>query len=228
MPAAGEDVPPTEASHNDSTSNPAPLKAHKALLHGFITLSGAEEDEEDMRPRLIYAQQRGAFYEELEAQRHEIKSVIASHCGLTNPDLVHVSAMYDDTRLFWLHGSFNVCIPATIDQPGKSLPAKMAFRVPLPYKVGEHHYPGNCEEKIRSEAATYIWINENCPDIPTAILRGFGIAGGMSVSDEIPRWLRLCLMTITVLPVAISYSLAEIQMVRMAVLSKPVWANRVL
>ncbi|KAL4954293.1 hypothetical protein BDW69DRAFT_205332 [Aspergillus filifer] len=40
----------------------------------------------------------------------------------------------------------------------------MAFRVPLPYKCGERYYPGNCEEKLRSEAATYIWINENCPD----------------------------------------------------------------
>lgn len=189
MPAAGEDNQadniPIEASYNDSTSNPPPLKPHKALLRSFITLSGAEEDEEDMRPRLIYAQQRGAFYEELEAQSREIQSVVASHCGLTNPDLVHVSAMCDDTRVLWLHGSFNVCIPVTIDPyPGKSHPAKMAFRVPLPYKVGEHYYPGNCEEKLRSEAATYIWINEHCPEIPTATLRGFGVAGGMSVSDD--------------------------------------------
>ncbi|KAL4942080.1 hypothetical protein BDV06DRAFT_222499 [Aspergillus oleicola] len=178
----------------DLVSNPASLKPHKALLRGFITLSDAETEEDDMRPRLLWAQQRGTFYAELEAKRGEIKAVVASHCGLTNPDLVHVSPMYDDKRLFWIHGSFNVCIPVTVEQLGTSLPAnKMALRVPLPYKVGEHYYPGNCEEKIRSEAATYIWINENCPDVPTAVLRGFGVPGGMTFIQlaSVPFWQRL-------------------------------------
>jgi hypothetical protein len=71
--------------------------------------------------------------------------------------------MYDDTRIFWQHGSFIVCIPVTVEQPGRSGSAKMAFRVPLPYKVGERNYPGNCKEKLRSEAATYIWINKTAP-----------------------------------------------------------------
>jgi hypothetical protein len=75
----------------------------------------------------------------------------------------------------------------------------MAFRVPLPYKVGEQHYPGNCEEKLRSEAATYIWINKNCPEVPTATLRGFGVPGGMSVSDDAPWYLELSLMMDAVL-----------------------------
>ncbi|KAJ0424772.1 hypothetical protein BJY00DRAFT_298786 [Aspergillus carlsbadensis] len=158
----------------------SPPEPHKALLRGFITLSDAEQEEEDMRTRLLYSEQRGAFYSKLKAQGGEIKSVVASHCGLAHPDLVHISPMYDDTRIFWLHGSFNVCIPVTVEQPGKLPSAKMAFRVPLPYKVGEHHYPSNCEEKLRLEAATYIWINKNCPEIPTAALRGFGVSGGVS------------------------------------------------
>ncbi|KAL2838529.1 hypothetical protein BJY01DRAFT_258009 [Aspergillus pseudoustus] len=185
------DNPPTEASRNDPTNDPPPLKPHKALLRGFITLSDAEEEEEDMRPRLIYAQQRGEFYEELKARSSEIQSVVASHCGLTNPDLVHLSPMYNEKRIFWQHGSFNVCIPVTIEQSEKSqsLSSKMAFRVPLPYKVGEHHYPGNCEEKLRSEAATYIWINKNCPEVPTATLRGFGVPGGTSFFEPRSRTL---------------------------------------
>ncbi|KAL5336614.1 hypothetical protein BJX70DRAFT_400402 [Aspergillus crustosus] len=69
----------------------------------------------------------------------------------------------------------------------------MTFRVPLPYKAGEHHYLGNCEERLRSEAATYIWINKNCPEVPTAVLRGFGVPDGASFLE--PRsatfWQRL-------------------------------------
>jgi hypothetical protein len=62
----------------------------------------------------------------------------------------------------------------------------MAFRVPMPFKVGEEAFPGNAEEKLRSEAATYIWIKNNCPDIPIANLRGFGLTGGVSVSRNLP------------------------------------------
>lgn len=91
------------------------------------------------------------------------------------------SIFTQDGELVWLHGSFNVCIPVRV-HVGESKSIKLALRVPLPYKVGEEHFPGNAEEKVRSEAATYIWIGENCPDIPIARLCGFGLAGGLSVS----------------------------------------------
>lgn len=89
-----------------------------------------------------------------------------------------------ENKVVWLHGSFNVCIPIYINNSEQSLPARMGFRVPLPYKVGEEALPGNAEEKVRSEAATYIWIRENCPDIPIPKLRGFGVPGGLSVSTR--------------------------------------------
>lgn len=50
--------------------------------------------------------------------------------------------------------------------------------------MGEETFPGNAEEKVRSEAATYIYFNENCPDIPVPRLRGFGVHGGLSVSSQ--------------------------------------------
>jgi hypothetical protein len=54
--------------------------------------------------------------------------------------------------------------------------------VPFPYKIGEEAFPGIAEEQLRSETATYIWIYDNCPDIPIPKLWGFGVAGGLSVS----------------------------------------------
>lgn len=57
------------------------------------------------------------------------------------------------------------------------------IRFPLPYKVGEFKYPGNAEDKLRCEAATFAWIQENCPSTPIPYLWGFGFPGGPSVSN---------------------------------------------
>lgn len=63
------------------------------------------------------------------------------------------------------------------------------IRFPLPYKVGELNYPGNANEKVRCEAATYVWIRENCRDVPIPHLWGFAFAAdaqdtnGCSVSN---------------------------------------------
>ncbi|EDN05885.1 predicted protein [Histoplasma mississippiense (nom. inval.)] len=131
------------------------VKPRKALLNRFITLSNAEVEEEDMRAELQYTQKRGILYTELDSQKKEIQRLVASHCGFACPDPVQVPKMVEqvNNKLMWLHGSFN---------------------------IGEEEFPGNAEEKIRSEAATYIWINENCPDLPIPKLRGFGVPGGLS------------------------------------------------
>jgi hypothetical protein len=60
---------------------------------------------------------------------------------------------------------------------------------PLPYKVGESRNPGNVDEKLRCEAATFIWIHENCPEILIPQLWGFGLVGGQSVWQL--NWYRL-------------------------------------
>lgn len=192
---------PPEGSPDVPSDPIASGKPRKALLRGFISLSEAEDEEDDMRARLQYAEKRGEFYTEMKKKEKDIRSVVASHCGLSSPDLIHIPDMFDEKRVLWVHGSFNVCIPVSVKEPRQSLPGKMAFRVPLPYKVGEDFYPGNCEEKLRSEAATYIWIGENCPDVPIATLRGFGVPGGLSVSDKILEFLVLFLMSMTVLSV---------------------------
>jgi hypothetical protein len=70
-------------------------------------------------------------------------------------------------------GSFNVCIPVRVNR-AKSPSNRVIVRFPLPYKVGEVQHPGNAEEKIRSEAATFIWIRENCPAVPIPYLWGLG------------------------------------------------------
>ncbi|OAA42761.1 hypothetical protein NOR_04892 [Metarhizium rileyi] len=38
--------------------------------------------------------------------------------------------------------------------------------------------PGNSDEKLRTEIATYVWLEENCPDVPIPTLHAFGFPDG--------------------------------------------------
>ncbi|RDW68765.1 uncharacterized protein DSM5745_08525 [Aspergillus mulundensis] len=78
----------------------------------------------------------------------------------------------------WISGSFNVCIPVDIDGQDGNASKRVLIRFPLPYKVGESQHPGNADEKLRCEAATFIWIQQNCPSVPIPRLWGFAFAQG--------------------------------------------------
>ncbi|PLN80842.1 hypothetical protein BDW42DRAFT_185843 [Aspergillus taichungensis] len=87
-----------------------------------------------------------------------MKTVVAHHLGLKSPNECHVADISS-----WLHGSFNVCVPITVESwKGK----RFLLRFPLPYRVGESFRPGNCDEKVQCEAGAYAWIQNNCPDVP--------------------------------------------------------------
>ncbi|KLJ05504.1 hypothetical protein EMPG_11019 [Blastomyces silverae] len=106
-----------------------------------------------------------------EDMRMELQYLTKTVDLLTSPDMVEVPDMFDSNDyLAWPYGSFNVCIP-----------------------IGEEAFPGNAEEKVRSEAATYIWIHENCPDVPIPNLRGFGVPDGLSFFQPsfVPLWQRI-------------------------------------
>ncbi|EFQ97705.1 hypothetical protein MGYG_00744 [Nannizzia gypsea CBS 118893] len=50
---------------------------------------------------------------------------------------------------------------------------KSEIRAIIASHCGEEEYPGNTEEKLRTEATTHIWVSEKCPDIPLRKLYGF-------------------------------------------------------
>ncbi|OJD26896.1 hypothetical protein ACJ73_01707 [Blastomyces percursus] len=137
-------------------------KIHKTLdEQRTITLSSALDREEDMRVELQYLAKM-ADLTNLSIQKEQIRKLVASHCGLASPDMFKCRS-------------------------GSRLPAKMALSVPLLHKIDEKKFPGNAEEKVRSEAATYIWIHENFPDTN---LHGFGVPGGLSSLSKFRRELR--------------------------------------
>lgn len=145
-----------------------------------ITYSDAKEREVNVLHRLGYHEQRNQFLLQLESNRPWIQSVVVHHLNPTSADACRVSETEE-----WIHGSFNVCIPVTLENERRTgrRAQRMMFRIPLPHRVGEGYYPGNADEKIRCEAGTYSWLQENCPDVPIPHLYGFALSTGEAVRD---------------------------------------------
>ena len=138
-----------------------------------VTYDEALDSEENMLKKLTYRQSKYEFLTYLMEHRHIIEDLVKDHLGLSGQGHCLVLPPKE-----WIDGSFNVCLPIQADD-GRSLIA----RFPLPYKVGEVSNSGNADEKLRCEAAAYIWIKENCSDVPLPRLWGFAFSNGICVCD---------------------------------------------
>ncbi|OAA63531.1 Aminoglycoside phosphotransferase [Niveomyces insectorum RCEF 264] len=146
------------------------------LIRGRISLEEALEEDSHIIQELSYPEKRLDFFSHLFMNRPHIEEVVAHHLNIARSDfrLSH----YDE----WIHGSFNACLPVYITAGRRTarLPHRLIIRFPLPYKVGEEVCPGNVEEKLRTEAATYVWLQRECPAVPIPRLLGFGLPRGQS------------------------------------------------
>lgn len=158
-------------------------------LHGKITLDAALAEEHDMLQRLTYWQKRFDFLVYLREHRAEIEAVVSYHLGLNGKGSCYIAPLND-----WIHGSFNMCLPVYVKNWRNHIEKRVMIRFPLPYKLGEETCPGNVDEKLRCEAATYIWIQENCPDVPIPQLLGFAFSGNLRVSQGSPAFGHLLLI----------------------------------
>ncbi|KAJ5900366.1 uncharacterized protein N7473_004436 [Penicillium subrubescens] len=145
-----------------------------SLLRGNeISLEDALTDDDNILHRLDYPQKQQAFCSYLLDHKADIESLVSFHLGV---NLCEIADQVD-----WLFGSYNVCIPVYVNRPSGK---RVLFRIPLPFKVGEEAHPGNSDEKLRCEVATYIWIRENCPTIPIPFLHGFAFLNGQTFIHE--------------------------------------------
>lgn len=116
----------------------------RRLLRREITYSAAKNEEVNILHQLGYYAQRQQFFTRIYRNLNWIKAVIAHHLNLRSPDACHVADMED-----WFHGSFNVCVPVTIDnREAERQGQRVILRFPLPYRVGEAFQPVNGDEKI--------------------------------------------------------------------------------
>ncbi|KAK2764473.1 hypothetical protein FQN54_009168 [Arachnomyces sp. PD_36] len=140
----------------------------RRLLRGkTITYSQALDKEINMLQRLEYPARQDEFFDSIWKRRDLIAEVVCWHLGIS-PSACKV---VDEEG--WRHGSFNLLVPVVFDGF-----APVLIRFPLPYRNGESFRPGNCEEKVKCEAATYAWIQQECPELVTPHLYGFGTSGG--------------------------------------------------
>ncbi|KAJ9240097.1 hypothetical protein DTO166G5_1962 [Paecilomyces variotii] len=153
------------------------------LLNGRITLDRALNDDDNILAQIGYPRQRQEFFSYLSARKAEIEAIVSFHLGAKKCRVSDVQT--------WLSGSYNVCIPVYISPPSKV--RSVLVRIPLPYKVGEAKFPGNVDEKLRCEVASYLWIQENCPDVSIPYLFGFGFPNGQTFTapEQTPLFARL-------------------------------------
>ena len=118
-----------------------------------ITRDAALEEKQDMLRRLTYWDKRINFLVYLLDYSPEIEAIVSYYMGLSRKGSCYLAPLDD-----WIYGSFNICLPIYIKNGGKRLEKRVIMRFPLLYKVGEEEFSGNAEEKLRCEAATYIWI----------------------------------------------------------------------
>ncbi|TWU71417.1 hypothetical protein ED733_001390 [Metarhizium rileyi] len=157
------------------------------LLAGPITLSAAKSKSRNVLHALQFVQQKHDFYSRIESHRRLLPDLIAHHLNTESANIIISGQEY------WRHGSFNLCVPVLVDNSANpTLPQFVMIRFPLPYRVGEATYPGNSDEKINSEAATYAWLQENCPSVPIPHLYGFGLSTNQRFTNInfLPWWSR--------------------------------------
>ena len=152
------------------------------LLQGDIALEDALEEEDNMLIRLVYPHKRDLFFKYLLEHQNDIRDIVIHHLNLKRDAKCTIADPSD-----WLQGSFNVCIPVQVSSRDSQ---KLMLRCPLPYKLGDEQQSGNVEEKLRCEAATFTWIQENCPDVPIPCLRGVGLPNGRSVRDPLVSFIQ--------------------------------------
>ncbi|KAJ5720932.1 uncharacterized protein N7483_008866 [Penicillium malachiteum] len=146
------------------------MSGKRRLLQREVTYEDVKDEEFNILHQLDFYGQQLQFFTRLWDKRDWMKTVVAHHLNLATPSMCEVSKVED-----WLYGSFNVCVPININRDQTS---RVLLRFPLPYRVGEALNPGNGDEKIRCEAATYAWLQENCPEIPITQLYGFSLSSG--------------------------------------------------
>lgn len=146
------------------------------LLRGSTTLEAVLIAEENMAISLTQPKSCQEFFDWIKLHEKDIEATVSQHLGLTPHEICRISDIWE-----WLDGSFIICIPIYIHNWKLNPGRRVLIRFPLPYKNGENFNPGNIDEKIRCEAATYIWMQDQAPDVPIPYLWGFGCSGGQSV-----------------------------------------------
>ncbi|EJP62982.1 phosphotransferase enzyme family protein [Beauveria bassiana ARSEF 2860] len=116
-------------------------------------LAEAIESEDNELASMRYPDLARQLYDAIGCQKTELEHMICK--------LLRVRTCRIVPSNLWASGSFNAAILVRLPQ-GKNA----YLRLPFGHRIGEGPFPGNADEKIQTETATYIWLQEHCPDVP--------------------------------------------------------------
>ncbi|KHN96559.1 Aminoglycoside phosphotransferase [Metarhizium album ARSEF 1941] len=136
-----------------------------------ITIESAIEEEKDVINWASYGPATDKLYKGLWEQRESIEALVKHHLALGKRDRCSVLP-----PSAWIRGSFNVCVFVEVNSNHPY--SKVIFRCPMPHKLAEARYPGSIDEKLGCEVGASIWVEENCPEIRSPHLFGFGFSDG--------------------------------------------------
>ncbi|KAG7109913.1 hypothetical protein HYQ44_020319 [Verticillium longisporum] len=157
------------------------------LGQGPITIESALNEEKNLINWASYGPATNNLYQEIWEQRDSVAALVKHHMALRRQDKCIVLPPHN-----WIRGSFNVCIFVEVNSSG--VRRKVVFRCPLPHKLAEARYPGSIDEKSSCEAGAYVWVEENCPEIRSPHLFGFGFMDGRHVGLPFRRLFALSLI----------------------------------
>ena len=69
----------------------------------------------------------------------------------------------------FIHGSFNICLPVSIENWRRRPGRRVLIRFPLPFKVGDSNSPGNAQKKDPAEARfllRFLLLHDDTPEVP--------------------------------------------------------------
>lgn len=131
-----------------------------------------DDDNHNMLVELEYPSQEAKFFAFIHSRSNSIESRVSHHFRVPLS-----SCHMDHNHDHWMKGSFNLCVPVKIDGFGRVI-----VRLPFLYRVGGKE---NGDEKVRCEAGTYAWMQQNCPMVPIPRLHGFALASGHCVRNMV-------------------------------------------
>lgn len=139
-----------------------------------LTLTEALEKDDNILHKLRHCEDKSKMHTRLWKKRSQIQAIVARDLGLRSPEQCVVTIPAE-----WNFGHFNICVHLHVTN-NRNERSRKIFRCPMPHKVGLT-MPGAVDEKIRTEAASYAWVEQKCPDIPIPQLIGFGLSTGEQV-----------------------------------------------
>lgn len=131
------------------------------------SLAEAIESEDNELASMRYPDLARQLYDAIGCQKTELEHMICK--------LLRVQTCRIVPSNLWASGSFNAAILVRLPQ-GKNA----YLRLPFGHRIGEGPFPGNADEKIQTETATYMWLQEHCPDVPIPTLYAFGLPNGLT------------------------------------------------